>query len=751
MAVLQSGKKVLGRAFGNQQRQQQQPNLGSGDDAIQALIANQKAGVSLEGSPSVGRKPSGKQAKFEVALSSPTTYEVKNAERSLEAEDGKQTSLEALEQQGYVIPENIQKHYAGGEPTGESVTKDGRIINIDRDNIQEHTVVRTNEDGTTDTRVIKSYGYKRKQDVFGNRQSIMREAALDMASKAGFSQEQAEQWFSKNWDKYTDGAAGGESHTWRALIKNVQVKDINEGTLQEFFTGPGANNYSPRQGYDALINSYNQAYVTVRTQAPKVVEGKRGTGDTVATKVQTGDALDESKEAMSPDNVLRKRSNKLLGTDRFIIAENIGEATKNLKSEGLKLNLNHYTDTEGGKVVGTAFNMANTYLHLHDKGMLGPLVATNSEDQNKAFDTLVELGVIQNFNPEDSREGRQMLQDSVALFNEHILPRATAYAGGLTETERDTLQMWHRNPANVALRNKYAQLHARKELLKDNFLTDTDIGRELMLNSDGLFNTDSIQTLDSDVPFNPQNPYSIDTLVDTLASLPSKQERQRFIHQNLKDSLTPKGQRWMNRVSNNLSLVLKNVDDSINYLGSNLGRRPVSKPLSAEPSFGNKVAMFFTDDTRDVRYSKANDAWVGNPDSDDYNVVSGLDALEKHWAQVESLNFKQNNIEVSKVDFITTVTNKARNSETFKEKLQRRLNLTDNQITVLIDTIPDLTEFELDRELENILSIRQQPDPEEENETVQVKDNKPTGKNVFPGVDKSRLERIMPEVLQSKE
>ena len=57
----------------------------------------------------------------------------------------------------------------------------------------------------------------------------------------------------------------------------------------------------------------------------------------------------------------------------------------------------------------------------------------------------------------------------------------------------------------------------------------------------------------------------------------------------------------------------------------------------------------------------------------------------------------------------------------------------------------------MDRELENILSIRQQPDPEEENETVQVKDNKPTGKNVFPGVDKSRLERIMPEVLQSKE
>ena len=97
--------------------------------------------------------------------------------------------------------------------------------------------------------------------------------------------------------------------------------------------------------------------------------------------------------------------------------------------------------------------------------------------------------------------------------------------------------------------------------------------------------------IDSDVPFNPQNPYSIDTLVDTLASLPSKQERQRFIHQNLKDSLTPKGQRWMNRVSNNLSLVLKNVDDSINYLGSNLGRRPVSKPLSAEPSFGNKVAI----------------------------------------------------------------------------------------------------------------------------------------------------------------
>ena len=63
MAVLQSGTKVLGRAFGNQQQQQQQPNLGGGDDAIQALIANQKAGVSLKGSPSVGRKPSSKQAK----------------------------------------------------------------------------------------------------------------------------------------------------------------------------------------------------------------------------------------------------------------------------------------------------------------------------------------------------------------------------------------------------------------------------------------------------------------------------------------------------------------------------------------------------------------------------------------------------------------------------------------------------------------------------------------------------------------
>jgi len=745
MAIGQTGTKVLGRAFG-QPQQRDDGNIGNSGDAIKQLMANQKAGIKLGGTArrSGGTAPSSKQAKFETNLQTPTTYEVRNAERYLESDEGKETSLGALEQQGYVVPEDMQKHYAGGSPTGEAITKDGRIINVDKNDIQEHTLTRINEDGTEEHKVIKSYGYKDKSEVFANRQSILREAALDYATGAGFSQDQAEAWFTKNYEKYHDDVKGGESQTWKQLIQSVQVRDVNADTLSDFYGNASAGDYSPQQTNAAAIKAYRTAYRTTARQAPVVDRGLVSTKETeVKDKVDIG-GLEANKVAMSPANVLMKPVGKIKGTDRFIIAENTGEATKGVVSEGFKMNLISHADTEGNRAYGTSFNQADVYLHLNERGITSPLNPKDSQNQNDAFDTLVELGVINNFNPEDSREGRQMLEDSVNFLNEKILPQAMTYAQGLTKVEQDVLKEFHASPANKNLRNKYSQLHHRKGMLLDNFLSETDIGKELMMNSDGLFNTDSIQTLDSDEPFNPQNPYSIDTMVDTLASLSSRDERQRFINRNLKESLTPKGQRWMNRLNNNLSLVLKRVDGNISEIGSQLGRRTITKPLQAGPTFGNKVTMFFTDNTRDVSYSKKSNAWTGDEESDDYNIVSGLDAMQNHWAQVESLNFAADNVEVSKTEFITTVLNKASKSEAFKEKLQRRLNLSDPQIDSLISTIPELTEFELDREIENIIDMKLQPSTEDEEETPQVK----TVKTPVSVVETDKVERYMPPVLR---
>lgn len=717
-------EKILGRAFG-QRNPRNDPGLGN-QDAIQSLMANQKAGISLTGGGRRGGSsgPSSNQAKFETDLDTPTTYEVRNTGRHYETAEGKETNIEALAAQGFDTTE-LHNSVVQGSPVHESITKNGVVMNLDRDNVQEYTVRKDNGDGTFEEKVIQGYGYKSKKDVFGNRQSILRAAAMEKAQGAGFSKEQAEQWFSKNWNKYTDQATGGESHTWRALIKNVQVKDINTGTLSEFYSSPLAGDYSPQERNDSVIRAYQAAY-----RNPTQYQTNTGS-KTLPDKIDVGSLSDPNTKALSPSSILEKPVDGLTGNDRFIFADNTGEVSENVKSEAFKGNLVMYKDTEGSKALGSSFSIAETYLHLTSNNVRDLLNPDDGADQDKAFDTLVELGVISNFEPQDMSpaESRQVYRDAVNFMNDRVLPKALKYGQGLSQVEKSILQEFNNSPETTNLRNAYGRAVGKKDLLLDNFLTETDIGREMLVNSEGLFNDDVIQTMDSDVPFQPGSPGSIDSLVDTLASLSNRDERQRFITRNLRGKLTPKGERWANRLNNNLSLVLKRVDEDIDTLGNALGRRSITKPLASGPTFGNKVHMFFTDDISQgsdgITYSSKTNTWNGDEEDDSYNIVSGLDALEQHWAGVESLNFKENNIEVSNHDFIFTVINKAINDPDYARKLQKRVKLTDNQLSILLDTVPDLNEFELDRELLNIQSIREQP--EEDTETPQIKPVLSTG------------------------
>jgi len=707
--------------------QQGQVNLGS-TDPMASLMANQKAGIKLGGGRRSGGGPSTNQAKFETVLNeSPTVYEVRNTERYYENSEGKATNLEALEAQGFDTSE-LHKSAAEGRPKHESITKDGVVMNLDRENVQNYTVRKDNGDGTFEEKVIQGYGYRSKGEVFGNKQSILRAGAMDMASRAGFSPEQAEAWFTKNWDKHTDLVKGGESHTWRALIKNIQIKDINTDTLSEFYSSSAAGDWGPGDRNKGVIEAYNAAYRSP-TQYTKVgAQGKVQQSSQPGT-VNVGNDLYPDEQHISPANILRKQVDGLTGNDRFIFPDNTGIISKNVQSEAFKSSLVMHKDTEGSKVLGSSFSIAETYLHLKQKNISGGLNPDDGADQDKAFDTLVELGVISEFEPAEMSpaESRKVYADAVNFMNDQVLPKALKYGQGLSGAEKDILQEFNNSAPVKNLRNSYLRATQRKKSLMDNFLTDTDIGKEMMVSSEGLFNDDLIQTMDSDVPFSPNSPGSIDSLVDTLASLSNRDERQRFITRNLRGKLTPKGERWINRLNNNISLVLKRVDADIDTIGDALDRRPVVKPLASGPTFGNRVEMFFTDDISqgndDITYNGT--TWQGDPEDDSYNIVSGLDALEQHWAGVESLNFKENNVEVSNHNFIFTVINKAKNDPEYKAKLQRRVGLTDNQLNVLLDTVPDLNEFELDRELLNIRSIREQP--VQNTESTQVQPVLPTG------------------------
>lgn len=774
MAVLQGTGSVLGKMIRPANQQQNQSQQLQSPDVMQQLMANQKAGIKLGGGSrgsSSGYAPSTRQSKFESELSSsPTTFEVADATRYLETADGKPTNLDALEAKGYVIPKEAQTGPSTHEPYGEAITRNGQVVNLDRDNVLEF--VATDADGKQIT--VKSYGYKQKNEYFSDKESLMREAAVDIATRSGFSVEEAETWFTKNYALYTDLAKGGESHTWRALLNNVQVKDINSGTLSRFYDQADAGDYQPYEANESLITSYQDAYTSPFTVGTgNVTKGTgRETQAKISDKVNLEDITSfgsEEKLDMSASSVVRKTSGGLKGTDNFIITENMGESVKGVTSVPLLDSMVKYKDSEGGAVFGTAFNMSETYMYLNSKGINAPLSTTDTGDGQMALDTLTSLGVISPIDDSamTSKEQRALYTGAVTFLNKNIIEKNNEYAKGLTEVEKMTLQRFYNSPEARNMRSKYANLVAQKRLVLDDFLTTNETGRQLMQNSNGIFTDDEIQTLEGEQPFSPTSPGAIDSLVDTLASMGSRDERQRFITRHFKGKLTPKGERWMNQLNNNLSLVTKRLDGHIDKLGDVMGRTRQARPLTSGPTFGDRVSTFFTDNDRDVSYSKS--GWIGNQETNDYNLVTGLDALHEHWATIESLNNRKNNIEVSKEEFIGTVVQKAVTNEKYRKILQERIGLNERQMESLLDLVPDLSPFALKRELENIIDLKEQPIQDE----VKAQDERRQRENIqggklggdvgtsgfkfgdlFPYTssgDKNRAAKLMPSILQTEE